>query len=74
MISEKAVNIYGFVAIGLMAIMLILMLTKAVPREMYVTLVLIAAVLVLTRITLRLIVARAKRRESGRKVEEDGRD
>jgi uncharacterized membrane-anchored protein len=73
MISQKAVNIFGFVAIGLMAIMLLLMLTKTVPREMNMVLVLIAAALVITRIALRLIVARRTRAELHQKgSEEDG--
>jgi hypothetical protein len=73
MISQKVVNIYGFVAIGLMAIMLTLMLTNTVPREMRYTLVLIAAALVITRIALRLIVARRTRAELRQKGSaEDG--
>jgi hypothetical protein len=61
MLNQKSVNTFGFVAVGLMAIMLVLIWAQLVPRSMYIPLFLIAAALFLARITLRLVLARQER-------------
>ncbi len=61
MISYKTVNIYGFVSIGIMLLMLLLIWAKRVPQEYYLTLFLVALALFLIRIALRLILARQQR-------------
>ncbi len=61
MLNQKSVNTFGFVAVGLMAIMLVLIWAQLVPRSMYMPLFLIAAALFLARITLRLVLARQER-------------
>ena len=61
MLNQKSVNSFGFIAVGLMAVMLVLIWAQLVPRSMYMPLFLIAAALFLTRITLRLVLARQER-------------
>ena len=61
MITYKSVNIYGFVSIGIMLVMLVLIWTHRVPESLYLTLFLIALALFLIRIALRLILARQER-------------
>jgi hypothetical protein len=61
MISYKAINIYGFISIAIMLIMLVLIWTRRVPESLYLTLFLIALALFLIRIALRLILARQER-------------
>lgn len=61
MLNQKSVNSFGFIAVGLMAVMLVLIWAQLVPRSMYVPLFLIAAALFLARITLRLVLARQER-------------
>ena len=61
MINSKTVNIYGFVSIGLMTLMLVLIWAGLVPRTMYMPLFLVAAALFMVRITLRLVLARQER-------------
>ena len=61
MITYKTVNIYGFISIAIMLIMLVLIWTHRVPESLYLTLFLIALALFLIRIALRLILARQER-------------
>jgi Flp pilus assembly protein TadB len=61
MLSQKSVNTFGFVAVGLMALMLVLIWARLVPHTMYLPLFLIAAALFLARVTLRLVLARQER-------------
>jgi hypothetical protein len=61
MLNQKSVNTFGFIAVGLMAVMLVLIWAQLVPRSMYMPLFLIAAALFLARITLRLVLARQER-------------
>ena len=61
MINQKFVEIYGYVAIVVMAVMLALIWFEKIPRSLYLTCFIVAATLFLIRVTLRLIVARQKR-------------
>lgn len=61
MLNPKTVNTYGFVSIGIMTVMLVIIWAELVPRSMYLSLFLIAAALFLIRITLRLVLARQER-------------
>jgi ABC-type uncharacterized transport system permease subunit len=65
MITPRAVNIYGFIAIGAMTIMLVLVLAKVVPRWTYPILFYVAAALFAVRIGLRIALARRRRKEGG---------
>ena len=73
MLSQKTVNIFGFVAVGLMALMLVLIWARLVPHTMYLPLFLIAAALFLARVTLRLVLSRQER-EMKREKEEASKD
>ena len=73
MLTQKSVNTFGFVAVGLMALMLVLIWAKLVPHTMYLPLFLIAAALFLARVTLRLVLAR-QQRELNKEKEEAGKD
>lgn len=61
MLNARIVEIYGYVAIVIMAIMLGLIWFEKVPQSYYVTMFLVAAALFLIRITLRLILARQQK-------------
>jgi hypothetical protein len=63
MISAKTVNIYGFVSIAVMAVLLALIVFEQVSRSMYLPFFIIAAVLFAIRIVLRVLLARQKRKE-----------
>ncbi len=68
MLNARAVNIYGFVAIGAMTLMLVLVVAKLVPPGMSMVLFYAAAVLFAVRIVLRIALARQQKRveeESG---------
>jgi len=65
MINQKFVEIYGYVAILVMAVMLALIWFEKIPRSLYLTCFIIAATLFLIRVTLRLLVARQKRMAEG---------
>ena len=64
MLNPRAVNVYGFFAIGAMTLMLVLIVAKVVPQGMYMTLFYAAATLFAIRIGLRIALARQKRKES----------
>jgi hypothetical protein len=63
MLNPRTVNIYGYISIGVMTLMLVLMLARLVPSSMYMALFLIAAALFMIRITLRLVLARQQGEE-----------
>lgn len=67
MLNPRVVNIYGYVAIGAMTIMLLLIVTKVVPQRMFMPLFYVAAGLFAVRIVLRIIQARQQKalREHG---------
>ncbi|HTY57520.1 MAG TPA: hypothetical protein VMF59_01830 [Bacteroidota bacterium] len=62
MLNPRTVNIYGFVAIGAMLIMLILVVGKLVPQRMYMALFYAAAALFAVRIGLRIALARQQKK------------
>jgi Flp pilus assembly protein TadB len=61
MITRRGVALYGYVALAVMAAMLVLIWYKLVPPSWYWTLFGIALVLFLLRVTLRLLLARRQR-------------
>lgn len=65
MLSPRAVNIYGFFAIGAMTLMLVLVVAKLVPPRMYRELFYVAAVLFAVRIGLRIALARQQKKQAG---------
>jgi Flp pilus assembly protein TadB len=72
MINPRGVNIYGFIAIGAMALMLVLVVAKVVPPRMYSPLFYAAAALFVIRIVLRIALARQKKKEAELSGEEKG--
>ncbi len=65
MLTPRTANIYGVIAIAVMLVMFLLMLFKQVPPSFYLGMFLIAVVLLLIRVTLRLILARQARLDRG---------
>jgi hypothetical protein len=61
MLKARTVNIYGFIAIGIMLLMLVLIWAQLVPRSMYISMFLVAVALFLIRVTMRLVLARQAR-------------
>ena len=72
MINPRAVNVYGFIAIGAMTLMLVLVVAKVVPPRMYSALFYTAAALFAIRIILRIVLARQKKKEAELSGEEKG--
>jgi len=63
MITTKMVNVFGFVSIGIMVILLLLIWQQAVPPSLYIPFFLIAVGLFIVRIVLRVLAGRAERRD-----------
>jgi hypothetical protein len=61
MITTRTVNVFGFISIAIMVILLLLIWQQLVPRSLYIPFFLIAIGLFIVRIVLRVIVARAER-------------
>lgn len=61
MITQRSVTVYGYVALAVMALMLVLVWQRLVPAAWYWNMFLIAMVLFLIRITLRLVLLRQQR-------------
>ena len=72
MLSPRGVNVYGFIAIGAMTLMLVLVVAKVVPPRMYTWLFYAAAALFAIRIGLRIALARQKKREAELSGDEKG--
>lgn len=70
MLNPRFVNVYGFIAIGAMTLMLVLIVAKVVPPRMYTTLFYAAVALFAIRIGLRIALARQKKKEAERSGEE----
>jgi Flp pilus assembly protein TadB len=64
MLNPRGVNVYGFVAIGAMTLMLVLVVAKVVPPRMYSPLFYAAVALFAIRIVLRIALARQKKKEA----------
>jgi len=60
MLNPRLVDIYGYVAVAAMAVMLLLIVTKAVPQRMVMPMFYVAAALFAVRIVLRVIQARQR--------------
>lgn len=74
-ITHSAANTYGYISIGVMIVLLVLVLFNWVPRTWYYPLFGVALALYLVRITLRLILARQARLDrmgKGAGKDEDG--
>jgi hypothetical protein len=65
MLSPRAVNIYGFIAIGVMLIMLVLVYGHIVPPRAGMLLFYAAAALFAVRIILRIALARQQKKDGG---------
>jgi hypothetical protein len=64
MLNPRAVNVYGFVAIGAMTLMLVLVVAKIVPPRLYSPLFYAAAALFAIRIVLRIALARQQKKKA----------
>jgi uncharacterized protein YacL len=70
MMSQRVFNQMSLIILGLMAVMLLLVIFKAVPVSWYWPMFSIVLVLFLIRTTLRLILARQARMDDERKKSE----
>ncbi len=61
MLTRKAVDTYGIVAIFIVLVLLLLVMFRQVPETMYLPLFLIALALFLVRVTMRLLYHRQER-------------
>ncbi len=61
MLNPRVINIYGYVFLAIVVVMLALVWFQLVPQTMYVPLFLVALALYLIRITLRLLLERQRR-------------
>ena len=64
MLTRKFVTLYGFVGIGIMAVLLILLWFKMVPESYNIPLFAVALVIWASRIILRMMMLRKERHES----------
>jgi hypothetical protein len=64
MLNPRGVDIYGFIAIGAMTLMLVLVVAKVVPPRMYSPLFYAAAALFAIRIVLRIALTRQRKKEA----------
>ena len=71
MLNPRTVNAYGYVAIGAMTLMLVLIVARVVPPRMYTPLFYVAAALFAVRIVLRVVLAR-QQKKAGMSGEEKG--
>jgi uncharacterized membrane protein YfcA len=62
-ITSRGVNLYGFIAIALMLVMVGVVFFRVVPRSWHFPLFAVALTLFMIRIALRLVLARQKRLE-----------
>lgn len=67
MISDRLFNVLSLVILAIMAAMLVLVITKAVPVSWYWPMFGVVLVLFFVRTTLRLILARQQRLEAQRR-------
>ncbi len=64
MITKRGAELYGYVTIALMLIILLLVWFKVVEQSLFVPLLLFACVLFLSRITVRILAARKSKQEA----------
>ena len=72
MLNPRTVNAYGFVAIGAMTVMLVLVVARVVPPRMYTALFYVAAALFAVRIVLRVALARQQKKSDASGEEKGG--
>lgn len=65
MISQKTVNLYGWITLGILVILLVLVWTGHVGPEMRPTVLIIAGVLIISRVILRLFSVRSQAKKGG---------
>jgi len=63
MLTQKSVHTYGFISIGVMAVLLALIWLHLVPPSLFRVFFGVAALLSLAWFVLRILLARAERRE-----------
>ena len=64
MLTRKFVTVYGFVGIGIMAVLLMLMWFKMVPESYFIPLFAVALVIWASRIIMRMMLAKKERSEA----------
>ncbi|MEK9139051.1 MAG: hypothetical protein AAB393_18180 [Bacteroidota bacterium] len=64
MLTRKFLTIYGIVGVAAMIVMFILVWFKLVPQEYYLPLFLIAFVIWVSRLVLRMVLARREKEEA----------
>ena len=62
MITAKFVNMYGWVGVSIMALLLVLVWLKVLPKSLYIVAFLVAVSLFVGRVVLRLLLTREERR------------
>jgi uncharacterized membrane protein YfcA len=63
-VTTRGVNLYGFIAIALMLVMIAMVFFQWVPREWHFRLFAVALTLFMIRIALRMVLARQQRLEN----------
>ena len=61
--TEKSFNIFNYASLAVVALLVVLMLTDAVPHESYIYLLVFALVLLVVRIILRIIFIRKNNKQ-----------
>jgi uncharacterized membrane protein YfcA len=69
-VTSRGVNLYGFIAIALMLIMVGIVFFRVVPRSWHFPLFAVALTLFMIRIALRLVLARQQRLEKEERAKE----
>lgn len=64
MLTRKFINVYGFVSIGIMAVLLVLIWFELVDKSWYIPLFAVAFVIWSSRFLLRAMLVRKERREA----------
>jgi len=65
MISQKTVALYGWITLGILVLLLILVWTGSISPEMRLAVLVVAGVLVVSRVILRVLSARGNAGKSG---------
>ena len=63
MLTRKFVTVYGFVGIGVMAVLLMLLWFKLVPESWFIPLFAVALVIWASRVIMRMMLAKKERSE-----------
>ena len=65
MITQKTVALYGWITLSLLIVLLVLVWTGQVGAEMRLPVLIVAGVLVISRVVLRFLAARGEARKRG---------